>query len=468
MKYEIGAMPQLRKLLNDYPEIRQLASRLVAFVPLSSRLGRDFWRWYAFFQESETWDLEQTREFQLCRIRELLAELVSTSRFYGDRIGFLDVKQISCLHEFRAQVPTLSRVEFGKAYDEILSSSWKKQRLAKSQTSGTTGMALQFYHTARDQAREWAAICHQWKRVGYSPGVSRRAEFRGLTTPGRLVDVFPHANMIRCSILDLKKQHVVYYADEIRKNRIDFYHGYPSALYLLASRITHDGIDFPQPRAILLASEMVYDWQMAQIQEAFPKASIFAHYGCAERTVLAGWCEHRREYHVLPQYALVEVDDETSEIIGTNLYNSVNGFVRYRMTDTVPKVDDTPCPDCHRLYTPRLVQLAGRTEDYLFSPENGWIPPAAVTHPLKALNAVREVQFCQKERKEICVRYTTNSDDDALLGRDLAQIRSGLYHLFGTGMSFRFESIDDFERGPTGKFKWIVCELEEMPSRLLV
>lgn len=457
-------MLQLRNLLNDYPKIKQLASRTMAIIPLSNRLGKDFWEWYAFFQESESWDLEQMREFQLNRLRNLLMELSSTSKFYKDRLGSVNVKQISSLREFSTQVPTLTRSEFKNNYGDILSSSHKSQKLVKSQTSGTTGMALQFCHAANDQARELAAICHQWKRVGYSPGISRRVEFRGLTSSGQLVEIFPHQNMMRCSILNLQQQHVIYYADEIRKNGLDFYHGYPSALYLLASEIIHSNIDFPQPKAILLASEIVYDWQVDKIQEAFPKADIFAHYGCAERAILAGWCENRREYHVLPQYGLFEVDDKTSEIIGTNLYNSVNGFVRYRMTDVVLKIDHTPCPDCHRPYTPRLIELGGRTEDYLFSLENGWIPPAIVTYPLKSLKAIREIQFFQKEKTEICVRYTTFSQDEDLLKYDFEHIRVGLHRLFGAGTSFKFELVDDFQRGPTGKFKWIICELEERPS----
>ena len=458
-------MVKLKNMLNLYPEIKQLVSHLAAVVPLSRRLGGSFLGWYAFFQESEAWSMEKLREFQINRVRNLLVELTATSKFYRDRMGSLDVEQISSLEAFRAQVPILSRSEFKNNYEDILNTACKKRQIVGSQTSGTTGMALQFYHSASDEAREWAAICHQWSRVGYFPGTSRRAEFRGLTTPGRLVDIWPHNNMIRCSILNLKKQHVIYYAEEIRKNRTDFYHGYPSALYILASEIIHSGIDFPQPKAVLLASEIVYDWQIDRIQEAFPKARIFAHYGCAERTVLAGWCEHRREYHVLPQYSLVEVDDKTSEIIGTNLYNSVNGFVRYRMTDTVLKVDNTPCPDCRRPYTPRLIGLGGRTEDFLFSPEHGWIPPAIVTYPLKSLKAVREVQFFQKEKTAICIRYTTHFQDDNLLKQDIEHIRSGLQHLFGAGMDFKFEFVEDFKRGPTGKFKWIICELDGIPAR---
>jgi phenylacetate-CoA ligase len=458
-------MLRLGRLLSHDSRIHGLATRLMAAIPLSSRLGRSFWEWYAFFQESESWSLAQLQEFQLGRLRDLLQELAASSTFYEERLANVSIGRISSLDDFRACVPTLTRSEFKNNHGGILSSSRKSKRLVKSQTSGTTGMAIQFCHTKDDQAREWAAICHQWKRTGYSPGVSRRAEFRGLTSPGRLVEEYPHQNMLRCSILNLKKQHVMYYADEIRDARMEFYHGYPSALYLLASEIIHGKIAFPQPKAVLLASEIVYEWQVARIQEAFPEARIFAHYGCAERTVLAGWCEYRREYHVMPQYGLLEIDEETSEVIGTNLFNAVNGFVRYRMTDTVLKAEDTPCPDCHRPYVPRLVELGGRTEDFLFSPDHGWIPPAIVTYPLKSLKAIRELQFVQKERAEIRVRYTTLSQDGGVLERELEQIGAGLRGLFGAGMSFKYEKVEEFEKGATGKFKWIVCELEEVPAR---
>ncbi len=387
----------IRWILARYPSVKLVARRLLSNIPLSVRLGKRFWEWYAFFEESESWDSKTLEEFQLDRLRMLLRELVKTSQFYRTRLGDISIESISSLDDFRRKIPLLSRSEFRENFDKILSESWKTQRVIRSQTSGTTGNALQFYHLADDQAREWAAICHQWKRVGYRPDESRRVEFRGLTTPGKLIDEYPEQNMIRCSILHFNRKALMFYADKINAFRATYYHGYPSALYLLASQVINEGLDFPHPCAILLASEMVYEHQITKIQEAFPNSKIFAHYGCAERTVLAGWCEFRREYHVLPQYSFVEIGNN-HEIIGTNLYNTVNGFVRYRMTDVALDTTLSLCPDCHRPYVPRFKKLAGRGEDYLFSPENGWIPPAIVTYPLKSLKAIQEVQFYQKQR----------------------------------------------------------------------
>ncbi len=455
---------RLRDRLKHYPNVKRRAKRLLAILPLSMRLGKEFWAWYAFFEESERWSTDQIVSYQMDRLRALLMELTQRSPFYQQRLSGVDIRGLETLEQFQAQVGSLSRSEFREHYADMRSLISGKQRLAKVQTSGTTGMALQFHHHLKDNAREWAAICHQWKRVGYLPGKSRRAEFRGLTASGELVEVFPHENMIRCSIMNLKTQHVRHYAEQIRKHDIDFYHGYPSAFYLLAKEIKNSSIDFPEPKAILMASEMVYDWQLLQIQEAFPNAKLFSHYGCAERTVLAAWCEHRREYHVLPQYSLVEVDPITKEIIGTNLFNSVNGFVRYHMTDTVLDVKYEPCPDCNRPYTPRLIKLGGRSEDYLYSPQNGWVPPAILTYPFKALGAIQETQLLQREENQVVVHYSLQPEADAsMVKSDLEHIRAGMHRLFGEEMRFHFEQVERFQRGPTGKFTWVICDLEEVP-----
>lgn len=325
-------------------------------------------------------------------------------------------------------------------------------------------MALQFYHSVKDDAREWAAICHQWRRVGYLPSESIRAEFRGLTSHGKLVEVFPRHNMIRCSTLHLKKEHIHLYSDEIRKYKVKFLHGYPSAIYLLARGICESGIDFPQPTAILFASENVYDWQLVQIQTAFPNSLLFSHYGCAERTVLGGWCEYRKEYHILPQYSLVEVDQSSHEIIGTNLSNTINGFVRYRMGDTVIEVVEEYCPDCSRPYTPRFIKIGGLSGEYLFSPQTGWIPSSSITFAFNELKVIRESQLLQREESKVLIRYTVREGTDHTMEEaDVSQILSGMHHLFGNYISISFERVDDFPRDASGKFKWVICELDKTP-----
>jgi phenylacetate-coenzyme A ligase PaaK-like adenylate-forming protein len=447
-------------LIKRYPKVETIVRRLKSLAPMELRLGRRFWWWYAFFRESETWSEAELAEFQMERLRGLLHKLRTTSAFYHKRLEGVDLDRLQTPEDFKRNVAPLSRKEFAAHLREIRAAQVPRRQLSLSSTSGTTGLSMQFYHRREDAAREWAAICHQWSRVGFDPAHSRRAEFRGLTPRGTIVQYYPDMNMVRCSILDLEEEKIRCYADVIRRSGAKFFHGYPSAIYLLARKIAEKGLAFPQPEAVLLASETVYPFQLDAIKNAFPTARIYAHYGCAERTVLAGWCEYRQEYHVLPQYSLVEVDPTTKEIIGTNLYNDVNGFVRYRMADVATEVAQSKCPDCGRPYLPRLTALGGRMEDYLFSAERGWIAPAIVTYPLKNLRVVEEIQFHQEQRDAIRLRYTVREEStEEELQLELRRVLQGLNRLFGAGTRFDFERVNGFARGPTGKFKWIVCEL---------
>ena len=193
----------LRETFKQFPDVERAARRLMAFVPYRTRLGPDFWEWTAFFNESETWPLERLQAFQMLLLRNLLNELVDESFFYRQRLVDINIDKLKSPEQFQASVPALTRQVFRENFRNIINAPNGTGGLERSQTSGTTGAALQFFHPRRDPEREWAAICYQWQRVGYIPHISRRAEFRGLTDRGRLAQYFPDKNMVRFSILHL-------------------------------------------------------------------------------------------------------------------------------------------------------------------------------------------------------------------------------------------------------------------------
>ena len=294
-------------LFNQFPRVEQLASKLYALVPGKLRLGKDFCTWLAFMEASEHWSLPELQDYQMTCLRRLLNYLKGHSLYYSSILADVEINLIREVADFQKMVPSLPRSTFRDRYDQILSRDWRTMNLVQASTSGTTGKALQFYHLSADTGREWAAICHQWRRVGYDPFHSIRAEFRGLTTSPSGVDIMPHSRMIRCSILDMNRSKIGFFGDQISRAGVTYFHGYPSVVYLLSRKIKEYGISFPQPQGILLASEMVYPWQLEDIKAVFPHARVYAHYGCAERTILAGWCESEPTYHVLPQYSVVEI-----------------------------------------------------------------------------------------------------------------------------------------------------------------
>jgi phenylacetate-CoA ligase len=453
-RVDVPLEKSLRQFIKKHPAIQVLSRKLIAAVPYRLRLGRNFFHWYALFLESESWSAERVAEFRHRLLADLLREVSASSPYYAELLG--GVAPDTAARDIGAYLPVMGRDGFRSGYDRIRNHAYRG-RLSAASTSGTTGNALQFFHSAEDNLREWAAICHQWRRVGYDPLRSIRAEFRGLLTQPGIVQHFPESRMIRFSILHMKEEHVRHYAQVCAADKVEFIHGYPSAIYLLAREIVARGIVFPKMRGIMLASEMPYQHQLDAIAAAFPDTPVIAHYGNAERVALGAWCERERSYHFLPLYSQVEVDPADGSLIGTNYFNTVNPFIRYRMSDIMLESREGACGSCGRLATPLVKEIGGRAEDYLFSPDKGWIPPAIVTYPLKSLRRIHEIQFYQEQPDRIELRYVPQGDGDC--SAELDEIRRELAKILGSVeiVAVRRES---FERGSTGKFKWIVSRLD--------
>lgn len=437
--------------LRAIPGLESAVRHLKAAVPYQYRLGRHFFEWYQRFEEAESWSAERTADYRRELLVRLLQNLKDHHPTYREILRGHEPAQAADNLAFVFPVLTRSGFRATPSRPELAS------RVSPASTSGTTGNALQFFHDAEDNQREWAAICHQWRRIGFDPVVSRRAEFRGLVPAGQLVQKFPEYNMLRCSILDLGRDSVRHYASVCRDNRIEFLHGYPSALDLLARTCLKEGIRFEGIRGIMLASEMVYPHQIEMIEQAFPAARLIAHYGNAERVALGAWCETERTYHMLPLYSMIEVQDDGC-LVGTNLFNAVNPFIRYQMSDRVTPAKSNVCAACGRYADPLVLTVDGRAEDYLYSPVRGWIPPAIITYPLKNLQVVREIQLVQREEDSVELRYCTEGDLDER--SEIADIAAGLERIL-TGVTIvpvRYESLN---RGGSGKFRWLVSELEQ-------
>lgn len=448
-------MPSMRQTiaagLKGMPQLESAARHLKAMVPYRYRLGRHFFEWYQRFKEAETWSPEQTDAYQQQQLVRLLQNLKLRHPTYREMLKGHDPAHAA------AHLDSVFPVQTRSGFRDIPSRPELASSLSPASTSGTTGNALQFFHDADDNQREWAAICHQWRRIGYDPSTSWRAEFRGLVPDGRIVQKFPEYNMLRCSILDLGPESVRHYADACRHNRVSFLHGYPSALDLLARTCVREGIRFEGIQGIMLASEMVYPHQTEMIEQAFPGARLIAHYGNAERVALGAWCETERTYHMLPLYSRIELEEDGS-LIGTNLFNAINPFIRYQMSDRIRVADSKVCPACGRYADPLVLTVDGRAEDYLYSPVRGWIPPAIITYPLKHLRVVREIQLVQREKNAVELRYCTGDNADG--AAEIADIAAGLQSILA-GVSIVPVQHESLSRGGTGKFRWIQSELDQ-------
>lgn len=293
--------------------------------------------------------------------------------------------------------------------------------------------------------------------MGYTP-FSRRIEIRGpIIDPWTEIE-FTGMGSIRLSPLIKSVRQAEYYLKIMKESRISYIHGYPSAIASLAKIIHEHGLDVDgiHVKAVLLASEAVYDWQIELIEKVF-RAKTFSFYGMTEHVAIAAWCEYEMKYHFVPQYGFVELDPKTGEIIGTGFLNYAVPFIRYRTTDIAINWSYTSKCKCGRNYYPTVGNIVGRFEDVLISPNGVIISPAVITHPLKDLKTINAIQIIQEDYEYVIVKLEPVSS----LGISRAEVEAiinYLKRLLGSDVKIEIR-IENIPRGLTGKFKWIISRV---------
>ncbi len=452
----------LKDLAKNLPyPLKQGLKYVYGTIPLSLRYGKVFRETYAFLQESQWWSKEKLEEYQLEQLSKLLRHAYENVPYYQrvfDERG-LKPKDIQDFKDLQ-ELPYLTKDDFKKHFKELVATDINSKNLPISHTSGTSGKPLQFYTSRSIGQKELAFIFHQWSRVGYEPGDSR-VEIRGaIIGHGNPVDFNPASKVLRLSPRVDNMETAEYYLQRIKKFKSDFIHGYPSAIASFAYTIKNYDLSVPfQLKAVLFASEAVYDWERKIVGDVF-KCRVFSHYGMAEQVVLAAECEASSYYHGLPQYGITEIDPETKEIIGTSFLNYINPFIRYRTTD-IASAPVLRCDHCGREYYPIIEKVEGRIEDYIVT-SRGVVGPAIITHPFKDLKTIKDTQIVQKSMDLIILRVTPwDKKDPVAYKTEVEQLSRNLQEILGADMRIEIEETEEIERTKSGKFKWIVSDVSK-------
>jgi phenylacetate-CoA ligase len=430
-------------------------------IPLPIRYGKVFRETYAFLQESQWWSREQLEAYQLEQLSKLLHHAYENVPYYRRMFKERGLKPKD-IQDFKdlQMLPYLTKDDFKKHFKELVATNVNLKNLPMSHTSGSSGKPLQFYTSRTIGQKELAFIFHQWSRVGYEPGDSR-VEIRGaIIGHGNPVEFNPASKVLRLSPRVDNMETAKYYLQRIKKIKSNFIHGYPSAIASFAHIIKKHDISVPfQLKAVLFASEAVYDWERAIVGDVF-NCRVFSFYGMAEQVVLAAECEYSSCYHCLPQYGITEIDPKTNEIIGTSFLNYINPFIRYRTTDIASALFHR-CDHCGREYYPIIEKVEGRIEDYIVTSQ-GMVGPAIITHPFKDLKTIKDTQIIQKSVHLIILRVVPWDKKESLAYKtEVEQLSRNLQKILGDDMRIEIEKTEEIERTKSGKFKWIVSEVSK-------
>lgn len=351
---------------------------------------------------------------------------------------------------------------------EFLPREFDKIPHYKTTTGGTSGNQLTIFVDDESQSSELGFMHRQWWRVGYTPR-HRKATFRGVPfhnlRPGVFWQHNPIYNELQFSPFHMSESNLGKYIDQIISFSPGYFHGYPSAIDLLAEFVERNHLTGKMPRihAALLGSEGTTTAQRERIQQAL-RTRVFSWYGHSERLILAGECEKNTTYHHFPDYGILEIIDdkgnacnqegERGEIVGTGLLNRCMPLIRYRTGDYATRLD-SKC-ECGRCWD-RFNDVEGRwKQDMVIGKEGAKISIAALNMHGPLFDRVVRYQYYQEIEGECILKVMVSPD---FTEKDRKAIEIAYKNKVGDEVKFSVQVVKEISLTTLGKLKMLDSKL---------
>ncbi|MFH1221341.1 MAG: AMP-binding protein [Candidatus Eisenbacteria bacterium] len=444
---------------------RRPARWLYRRLPFWWRAGDTLRSTYAFLEESQHWSREQTLRYQTSKLKEVVRHAGENvpgyrDRFAGHGVGPEDIRSLDDIR----RLPCLTKEDLQRTPAAYAAENIAKELLEYVTSGGTTGRPTGFYHI-RSYNHEVAAAYRlmMWKRVGYKPDA--RALDLTASFDGEPVQYAPETRTLYVSISALSSRQFKACVDRINDFRPQFIFGFPSTVTLLAQLAGEHTLSTDSVRAIITASEVMYDSQRSCISDVFG-CRIFSWYGMAEYAAFASGCERSDQYHFFPESGCLEILDEggdpvteeggEGEIVLTGFHNLATPFIRYRTGDR-GVLGKPRCDLCGRNH--QLVKtISGRTQEFLVAQDGRLIPNSALNVHSDIFDHVWMYQFHQQAPGKVRLDIVGKP---ACGAASIERIRDTMLRKLGPGVDLDISLVEKIKRTKRGKHRFIVQRLEK-------
>jgi phenylacetate-CoA ligase len=446
---------------------------------------------YDELRRSERSSPEAMRVLQFRKLQRLLAFAYERVPFYRSRftaLGLLpgDIRSIEDL----SKVPPLGRQDVidhrNALVDWMLDGSrdradrsprgpgepipfapFRRDRLVRNTSSGSTGAPTVFYEDGSRTALNWVHELRLKSWFGNLPG-AREARMVRLST-----EYLPKSRVLRLRNrlwnqlilpgVNLTDRDYAVCVEKLDRFRPRTLWGFTSALAGFADYLHRNGID-PAPwgiRVVVGWAAPVYDHERRILAEVFgcPVSNI---YGAREVGHVAGQCP-AGSYHINSEHLLVERDEdaeaavkggrEAGEILVTTLDISPMPFIRYRMGD-IGRVATSTC-GCGRSL-PVLQEFIGRTGEIYRTRDGRMISPnfwCRTFMNVRLAGAIRRFQVVYLNDHAMRIKIVRNGSYTEATERVLAD---HLRKNFPPDMEVTFEYVPEIPPTISGKYQMVV------------
>lgn len=420
-------------------------------------LSRGYW-----FDSASREELRQYQEQELGKVLRFAVEQVPAYRSLRP-----EVQKLTPFESLKT-FPLLDKDTVQVNQQDYLPYDFKKIPHYETTTGGTSGNQLKIFLDDNAQSVETGFMHRQWWRVGYTTR-HRKATFRGVSFPNLKPGVFwqhnPIYNELQFSPFHMSEVNLEAYIDQIIDFAPAYFHGYPSALDVLAEYVLRHRLTDKMPpiKAVLLGSEGVSEVQRKRIERAF-RTRAYSWYGHSERLVLAGECEKNSTYHHFPDYGILElIDDngttceregERGEIVGTGMLNFCMPLIRYRTGDYATRLK-SQC-ECGRCWD-RFTDVEGRwKQDMVIGKSGTRISTTALNMHGPLFERVVRYQYYQ-DKPGICLLKVMVAPE--FTAQDRYDIEKAYKAKVGNEVQFHVQVVKEIPLTLRGKLKILDSKL---------
>jgi phenylacetate-CoA ligase len=242
---------------------------------------------------------------------------------------------------------------------------------------------------------------------------------------------------------------------------------YVDSIFELARFAEREKITIRPQSAIITSAGTLTPFMREKIEGVF-QCKVFNRYGSREVSDIAGECAAHRGLHVFPWGCYVEVVDEAGNrlpagtegnIVVTCLSNFAMPLIRYQIGDRGVLSADSSCP-CGR-GGQILDRILGRNDDIFETKDGTQIEGGYFGLLLYSRPWVWKCQVIQKDYSSILFKIKQSEYDYE--PEELSDIIHKTRVIMGEDCQVDFEFVDDIPTSPSGKYRYILSEINTLP-----
>lgn len=461
----IGGENMINKIYNSMPVfIQNCMISSYGFYLYSQRYKGEFQSLTNQFRENQLKSKEEIKEIQENLLRSLITHSYQNVSYYRKLFDGLNIKpnDIKTIDDLK-NLPILTKEIIKDNHEDFIAENYKKKKLIKYPTGGSTGSPLILYTTNQEIQYNFGLYEARVKELfGVKTG-DKLATFLGRHIISNEVSPPPFwrknyfLNQTLYSIYHMSNKNLPLYIKSLRELSPKVIIGYVTPIYSLAKYMILNNIEPIKVGAIMTSSETLHDWQREYIEKAF-QCKVCNSYSQAEGVAFISECPEGN-LHVQPEFGVCEfISIEGSnlhEIVGTTLFNYAMPLIRYKTNDVVELNENIKCK-CGQPFYPIVKKIIGRTDSVIVKKDGRVVNSASLSLIFKNFKKIKECQIIQKDYKTLDVDLVL---EDVFDDKEKEKFIGDLKEKVGQEFQINISYVNEIPKTIAGKHRLIINKL---------